>query len=99
MKPVKRVEIVVEVAELDEVVKALDRIGVVGYTIIRHVGGRGERGERRTEEFSDEFENIYLMVACSESQAADMIEAIRPILKKVGGICLVSDAMWVAHDA
>ena len=87
------------VAELDEVVKALDRIGVVGYTIIRHVGGRGERGERRTEEFSDELENIYLMVACSGSQAADMIEAIRPILKKVGGICLVSDATWVAHDA
>ena len=39
MKPVKRVEIVVEALELGNVVKALDRIGVVGYTVIRHVGG------------------------------------------------------------
>lgn len=98
MKPVKRVEIVVEALELGNVVKALDRIGVVGYTVIRHVGGRGDRGERRAGEFSYDLENVYLTIACSESQATELIEAIRASLKKFGGMCLVSDAMWVIHE-
>ena len=41
MKPVKRVEIVVEALELGNVVKAPDRMGVVGCTVIRHVAGWG----------------------------------------------------------
>jgi nitrogen regulatory protein PII len=88
MRPVKRLEIVVEAIELDNVIKVLDALGVVGYTILRHVGGRGDRYE---------LENVYIIIACDAAQAAALVSAIRPILKRFGGMCLLSDAQWVIH--
>ena len=61
--------------------------------------GRGLAGNNAQVEFSHDLENVYLTIACSEFQEAELIEAIRPSLKKLGGMCLVSDAMWVIHEA
>jgi len=99
MKPVKRVEIVVEAAEVNHFLALLKQVGVSAYSIIRHVGGRGERGERRPDEFVYELENVYFIVACDEAQAEALVAAIRPMLVKSGGMCLVSDAIWVIHKA
>jgi nitrogen regulatory protein PII len=97
MKPVKRIEIVIEEIELENVVEELDRIGVVGYTIVPRAGGRGERGVRY--ESLQGLGNVLMTIACDEQQAARVIEVIRPILKRYGGVCLVSDALWVIHDS
>jgi len=99
MKPVKRVEIVVEAAEINHFLDLLKRVGVSAYSIIRHVGGRGERGERRPDEYVYELENVYFIVACDEAQAEALVAAVRPMLVKTGGMCLVSDAIWVIHKA
>lgn len=99
MKPVKRVEIVVEAAEINHFLGILKRVGVSAYSIIRHVGGRGERGERRPDEYVYELENVYFIVACDEAQAEALVAAVRPMLVKTGGMCLVSDAIWVIHKA
>lgn len=97
MKHVKRIEIVIEEIELDNVIEELDRIGVVGYTIVPGAGGRGDRGVRY--ESLQGLGNVLLTIACDEQQATQVIEAIRPILKRYGGVCLVSDAMWVIHNS
>ena len=97
MKPVKRVEIVVEAAEINNFMQVLKQIGVEAYTLIRHVGGQGERGERRPDEFVYEVENAYFIVACEAAQAEALVAALRPLLVKSGGMCLVSDAIWVVH--
>ncbi len=97
MKPVKRIEIVIEEIEVDNVISELDRIGVVGYTIVPRAAGRGERGVRY--ESVQGLNNVLMTIACDERQAAQVIDAIRPVLKRYGGICLVSDAMWVIHDS
>lgn len=97
MRPVKRIEIVIEEIELENVISELDRIGVVGYTIVPRAGGRGERGVRY--ESLQGLGNVLLTIACDAHQAAEVIEAMRPILKRYGGVCLVSDAMWVIHDS
>lgn len=97
MKPVKRIEIVIEEIELDNVIGELDRIGVVGYTIVPRATGRGERGVRY--ESVQGLGNALMTIASDEPQANRVIEAMRPILKRYGGVCLVSDAMWVVHDS
>ena len=40
-----------------------------------------------------------MTIACDAFQTSQVIEAMRPILKRYGGICLVSDAMWVIHGS
>jgi nitrogen regulatory protein PII len=97
MKPVKKVELVVDAHEVPHLLEQLKRIGVNDYTVISEAHGRGDRGSRAGDVFSGVFDNSYLMIACSETQARQIVETVRPILKRLGGICLVSDAMWVLH--
>ena len=43
------------------------------------------------------FQNSYILTACTEEQLEKVVAAVRPVLKRVGGMCLVSDALWVLH--
>ena len=97
MQPIKRVEIVTDSLEMREVIETIDSLGINGYTLIREVLGKGERGFQSGDELTDVFKNSLLLVACDADKVSALVEAIRPILKKRGGICLVSDAQWVVH--
>jgi nitrogen regulatory protein PII len=97
MKPVKKVEIVIDAHEVPHILEMLDGIDIKGYTVIRDAHGKGERGIRPGDIFTGMFDNNYVMVACSEDQATQIVELVRPVLKRLGGVCLVSDAMWVLH--
>ena len=97
MKPVKKIEIVTDSLELRKILQLLEEAGVSGYTVIREVTGKGERGVRAGDELTDVFKNSYVMTACPEDQVSQVVEVIRPILKRFGGICLVSDAQWIMH--
>ncbi len=41
--------------------------------------------------------NGCVLTACPPEQVREIVEAVRPILKRRGGVCLVSDAQWVRH--
>lgn len=97
MQNVKRIEIITDSLEMREVCRVLEGLGVTGYSIVRDVTGRGERGVQSGDELSSVFSNSLLLIACAPEKAPGIVEAIRPILKKRGGVCLVSDAMWVMH--
>ena len=97
MQPIKRVEIVTDSLEMQEVIEAIEALGITGYTLIRDVLGKGERGTQSGDELTGVFKNSLLLVACTAEQTPGLVEAIRPMLKKRGGICLVSDAQWVVH--
>jgi nitrogen regulatory protein PII len=98
MTPMKRVEIVVGALELSEVSGVLDQAGVPGYTVLRDVTGKGDRGDRTGDDaLTGELKNGYIFCACTEAQARAVAEAVRPVLQRVGGVCLITDCMWVEH--
>jgi len=97
VRPVKRLEIIVDSPELDEIIKLIESANVTGYTIIRDVLGRGDRGPQFGFALSGAFSNCYILVACEPETATALVEMVRPILTRRGGVCLVSDAEWVRH--
>jgi nitrogen regulatory protein PII len=97
MKAMKRIEVVVGALELEALTDQLERAGADGYTVVRNVAGKGDRGLRSDDELSDVFRNAYIVIACSPERAAAIVEAIRPFLQRYGGMCLLSDALWVLH--
>ena len=91
---VQRIEIVLQPDLVEEITKKLDTLGVSGYTLIRDVQGRGERGLRASIGLGV-FQYHYLLLACEAAQVEPIVEMVRPYLKRFGGMCLVSDAQRV----
>jgi nitrogen regulatory protein PII len=97
MKRVKRLEIVVDTLAVPKVLEALEAAGLSGWTVVRDVTGRGDRGLRAGDELTGVAGNGYVLAACEPEQLARVAEAVRPILRTFGGVCLVSDAEWLLH--
>jgi nitrogen regulatory protein PII len=97
MQPVKRIDLVVPEMLLREVTELLDRHGVGGYTVSRGLSGRGDRGVQAGDGLAGEFSNAAVLVVCSQAKVDELLEELRALLKRYGGMCLVSDAMWLRH--
>jgi PII-like signaling protein len=97
MQAVKRLEIIIDTPEVTALLAVLREHGVSGYTVFGSVTGAGDRGERRNDEPGGGSGNTCILTAAPPEKAAALVEAVRPILKRRGGICLVSDAHWVIH--
>lgn len=97
MHAVKKIEIIADSLEIQNILNRLEEQGISGYTVIKDVMGKGERGLRAGDELTDVFKNSYVMTTCTAEQVPAIIESIRPILKRFGGVCLVSDAQWLIH--
>jgi nitrogen regulatory protein PII len=97
MQTIKRIEIITDALEVKAVCAVLEKQGVLSYTVIKDVTGKGERGVQSGDELTDVFKNSYLLTTCAPDQVERIVEAIRPLLQRRGGMCLVSDAQWVIH--
>jgi len=97
MQEVKKVEIIVSSLELDEVIQILDTIKVSGYTVIKNTYGKGDRGISYND-LGREFSNTYIMTVCTnEKQLFYLVDELLPVLKRVGGVCLVTESQWISH--
>lgn len=97
MESVRKIEIITNSVELGKVLAILDKVGVSGYSVIRDVIGKGDRGRADDDIEMTILSNVYVMSACTEEQERKVVEAIRPLLRKFGGLCLVSDAISIKH--
>ena len=97
MKEVKRIEIVIDASHTPMLLDALKDVGTTSYTLLRDVQGVGDRGERLGDTLTDVLQNSYVLVACPPEELSLVIEAVRPLIKQYGGVCLVSDAQWLLH--
>ncbi len=98
MKPCKRIEIVIEEPMAPKLVELLRDMGLRGYTTVPNIGGEGDRGVRRADELAGDSSNTLFIIACQDAKlVGELVEQVRPLLHRSGGICLVSDAQWVVH--
>ncbi len=94
MYSVKRLEIIVSSRETHKILEQLDKASIRGYSVIRDVVGKGGGGQ-----VSDDFDlaattlsNVYILSFCAEEQIEPVLRGIRPLLKKFGGVCYLSDS-------
>ena len=97
MKIVQWIEVVVDAPHARRVVEALQALGLAGYSLIRGVAGSGERGEQLGDDITGVSNNNYILTTCAPERLAEVTAALRPLLRRFGGICLVSEARSLTH--
>lgn len=97
MRDVKRIEIVVEAPQAETIRQLIEQAGIDGFTMLHAVAGHGHRGDRTGDGLSSAFQNVVFIIAAPVAETAELVETVRPVLKRTGGICLVSDARWLNH--
>ncbi|MDB9476962.1 P-II family nitrogen regulator [Dolichospermum circinale] len=97
MQEVKKIEIIIDTSWVEETTKILDSVAVSGYTIIKDISGKGDRGSS-CPDIGCSFSNSYIITVCTnERQLNSLVQKITPLLKKLGGVFLVTEAKWVNH--
>lgn len=99
MKAVLRLEIIIERALRDQVLDILSQAGCQGWSILPVISGQGHRGARGLEGLSGALENEMILTALEEPQLPQVMTPLRPLLKRWGGVCMVSEAQWLQHQA
>lgn len=95
MKAVKRIEIVSDSVESSKIVKVLESVGVLNYTMIRNVVGKGVRGTNSGDLDMSMLENDYVIAFFLADKTDLLVEKLKPVTKKFGGVCYISDAMSI----
>ena len=89
----KRVDLVFSERELDDVLAALEKEEVPGYTVMKHATGRGpERIVTEDMEFTGLGANAHVIIFCEQEIIDKIRENIKSILSYYGGVAYVSEA-------
>jgi len=89
----KRLDLILSERELEAVLKAVDAAGAPGYSVIKHVTGKGPHGRvSDAMDFSGLGANAHVIVFCEAAILPKLREAIQPLLNYYGGVAYVADA-------
>jgi PII-like signaling protein len=94
MTPKKRLEIIVDSALQDKVLKLLSTHGVKGYTILPALSGEGPEGAWHGEGLiADVGQMVVILSILDASKLAILETLLPPFLDKHQAICTISDVM------
>jgi hypothetical protein len=89
----KRIDLFIADREVTRICRAIREAGAPGYSVLRHVTGRGVGGEiSEAMDFSGLGANAHVIVFCSAAQAEAVRAAVRPVLETYGGVGFVAEA-------
>ena len=89
----KRLDLIFSERELDAMLKSLEKAEVPGYTVMKHVTGRGpETIVSEDTEVTGLGANAHVIVFCEQDSLVKVKEYIQPILNYYGGVAYVSEA-------
>lgn len=92
MRSVKRIEIFTGAQEFPLVEQILESHGITGYMVLHDVEGKGNRHLDSVDALTGAPESRLIMTTCPPEAIDDLVEALRPILTRFGGACIVYDA-------
>ena len=89
----KRLDLIFSEREFDEMLACLEKAQVPGYTVMKHVTGRGpERIVSEDMEFTGLGTNAHVIVFCKEDVLERIKIKVQPILSYYGGVAYISEA-------
>ena len=95
MQVVKRIEIISDSVESHKIIKVLESVGVLNYTVIRNVIGKGVRGTNSGDLDMSMLENDYVIAFFLDDKTKWLVDKLKPVTKKFGGVCYISDAIAI----
>ena len=96
-KAIKRLEIIIDESHAKDLTRDLKKAGFPDFTKVPEVHGAGSRGRRSGDHMTGVFHNCLIILACEEANVQKACDIIRPYLSDIGGMCLISDALWLEH--
>ncbi len=89
----KRIDLFLSERELNRVCRTITTAGAKGYSVMKHVTGMGPSGEiSEAMDFSGLGANAHVIVFVEDELLAAVSAALRPLLKRYGGVGFVSSA-------
>ncbi len=89
----KRIDLFIADREVGRISRAIREAGAPGYSVLRHVTGRGVGGEiSEAMDFSGLGANAHVIVFCTPEQAEAVRAAVRPVLETYGGVGFLAEA-------
>ena len=89
----KRLDLIFGERELDAMLESLEKAQVPGYTVMKHVTGRGpERVVSEDMEFTGLGANAHVIIFCEEALLQKIKKNVEPLLNYYGGVAYLSEA-------
>jgi nitrogen regulatory protein PII len=92
LKPLKKLEIIIEGEHQEFATDLLDRADVKGYTIVGNLSGKGSQGFHEGHLMFNEDEVLIMIIAAVPEELVEpLLEGFAPFFDKHSGVVFVSD--------